>query len=156
MTTSAAADLFNTKCDSDALFPGTAGSAPATSETDQRGGLNQSYRPDAGYQGDSSPRFYDGNYLANYNGFPSPIGALSDPRTAKTYVAFVSFEPGRVKQVPIMVNTTGVGGGGIVRAIVPVGSAYKQYDHFAYEDPNEFCAKRLDATATRRALKHTA
>ncbi len=164
MSTGAAADLFQTRCTSDALFPGTAGSAPTTPENDQLGGLNQSYRPDARYQGDSAPKRSDGNYMANYNGFPGPISAVSDRTRFETFTKYgdvpspPAFEPARVKQVPIMTNTTSVGAGGIVRAIVPVASAYEQYDHFAYNDPNEFCAQRLNPTIEeqRRSLEHTA
>jgi hypothetical protein len=44
-----------------------------------------------------------------------------------------------------MANTTAVGGGGVIRAIVPANLSFAQYDHFAYNDQNVVCADRTSA-----------
>jgi hypothetical protein len=43
--------------------------------------------------------------------------------------------------VKLEANTTGTNGGGIVRAILPVSTAYTVLDDFNYRDPNGMCAK---------------
>jgi hypothetical protein len=81
-----------------------------------------------------------GNRYANYNGFPDPheyqfiYGDVPQPPTATP-------RPDIVDEVMVTANTTGVAGGGIVRAIVPTQTPFREVDHFPYRDPNVTCTK---------------
>ena len=155
MTTSVVAHLFDAKCDTDACFPGPQGTprrhgSPTSWRTRQ---FLPARRPLPGRQLVGVLRRQLPRLLQRV---PEPHRRSVGSEDCQDLCCPCVVEPSRVKQMPIMINTSGVGGGGIVRAIVPVASTYKEYDHFRLRGPYEFCAKRLDATATRRALKHTA
>jgi hypothetical protein len=78
-----------------------------------------------------------GSRLANYHGWPDPKQDLPGPPGPVSPQA-----TGRadiVREVKVMQSTTGIEGGGIVRAIVPASSRFVELDHFAYRDPNVLC-----------------
>jgi hypothetical protein len=90
-----------------------------------------------------------GNRFTNYQGWPSPqqeqqSGSRPVPPQAEGRADIV-------REVKLMLNTTGVAGGGIVRAIVPSNSRFVELDHFTYRDPNVLCSRvgpgRVEANA---------
>ena len=79
-----------------------------------------------------------GSRLVNYQGWPDPKQDLPGPPGPVPLRA-----TGRadiVREVKVMQSTTGIEGGGIVRAIVPASSRFVELDHFAYRDPNVLCS----------------
>lgn len=95
-----------------------------------------------------------GNRYSNYNGWPMPnVGTPASPfGTARQRQRFVGgVDPRRVRQSFVEATTTGVDGGGIVRAVVPVNTPYAIADQFGYADPNGYCtpesSHRLDRPA---------
>jgi hypothetical protein len=80
-----------------------------------------------------------GSELANYHGWPDP--AQERPGRPGPVPAKASGRPDIVREVKLMQSTTGIEGGGIVRAIVPANSKFVELDHFAYRDPNVLCTR---------------
>jgi len=85
-------------------------------------------------------------FYANYNGYPSPEkdSAASEPR---------ALDIGRVREVPILANTTQVHGGGTQRAVVPVDQVpYTRWlGGFAESDPNAGCRPATSENRRRMA-----
>lgn len=78
-----------------------------------------------------------GNRYSNYGGWPFPNLGTYKRRPA-------ALDPSRVQQVKIEANTTGLDGGGIVRAIVPATTPYDVLDSHGTTDPNGYCSPEPD------------
>lgn len=105
------------------------------------GGLSPLFETDDHYQGEAGHglgSIGDGNRYSNYNGFPDPNESVYQQVIGGAGPQNASLP----RVVKIMANTTGVRGGGIVRAIVPATAAYTEYDHFDYHDPDTVCVNR--------------
>jgi hypothetical protein len=111
---------------------------PATSESSSGTTLNPVFQPYDTYTGQQHTSG-GGNRLSNYNGYPDPNQYTFDQNPSAGSL------PGIVTQVKIMANTTAVGGGGVIRAIVPANLSFAQYDHFTYNDQNVVCVDRTNA-----------
>jgi hypothetical protein len=75
--------------------------------------------------------FINYNQYANNNGFPEPnVQGAAQPLDAT-----------RSHEVYLLASTDGTELGGIVRAVIPASQSFTQLDHFAYADPNGYCAK---------------
>src|SRR4051794_341881 len=88
-----------------------------------------------------------GNRYANYARFPLP------PIDARTGLLPAGHRAPRdpFPQARLEATTTGLRGGGIVRAIVPLGSRYRVLDAFPYADPNGYCGRESDPRFAARA-----
>jgi len=100
------------------------------------------------YQGDKLEEPTGFPFYANYNGYPSPEvdSGADEPRELKIE---------RVREVPILANTTDVAGGGTQRAVLPVDQVpYTRWlGGFAESDPNAGC--RPATSEGRRGMKPT-
>jgi hypothetical protein len=141
------ARAFDTGCTLDQLI-----GVPAPAPPERRfAGLNPIFSWSDRYQGEepvgvaakrarqAAGRGSGADRYVNYSGFPNPMLSQHDPRPG--WVGPRVADPEQVEQIKLMVNTTAVAGGGIVRAIVPRSAPFVQLDHFAYRDPNTVCQR---------------
>jgi hypothetical protein len=111
--------------------------APTTPEPKVHGSLVPVFDWNDRYSGGGGVKDA-GSRLVNYQGWPDPKQDLPGPPGPVPPQA-----RGRVdivREVKVMQSTTGIEGGGIVRAIVPASSRFVELDHFAYRDPNVLCS----------------
>jgi hypothetical protein len=87
------------------------------------------------YVGETSPARHcdiqSGDHCGRYSNYQGP--------------PLIANHPGFANVIAMTTSTTGVDGGGVVRAIFPDGTAYQERDRIGYVDPNVPC--KLDRAA---------